>query len=408
MFLSIFAIIATNFFLIVKKPLPVSYEIVTSSLFSHFNEISLRLITFLILLFALLLFSKKNPSKFYTFLTLPWLFYLSNQSPAAIFLLILATFFLLAKQSLPYLVLTIVFSFIYLNQIQEIKSFLPNFQPQNLAISVIERQRHSPSNLSRKLTYNKLTHTTNLVFNHSISFFDFEQWSSPRDSYELIKLSSLPPKNNPLLLFSWQIPIIFIGLLTKKPGKKLLTLASFGLFFYFLFDKKYLGNTSFLVLPLTLDAYYNGLTQLTRKVKLTKLVFIALSLISILIYLSSYHNHPEKYFSTDLIYHQKIASWLRNSGTKYENIVITNRFGPTETFIPYYYKENNVVFRNLQPKDITNTNSIYIGLSGEFIGEGKNTDSALFPTNLTLLGKIIGEDEVVFEHGKEIWIVKPN
>ena len=109
-------------------------------------------------------------------------------------------------------------------------SFLSEIAPQRLSQEINERQKIDfvstnkklilPSAV-RKLIYNKPFLIFEKISLKFISFFDFEQFASPLDSYALITKSGIPPKNNFPLIYIWELPFLIYGIfvLVKKKMK---------------------------------------------------------------------------------------------------------------------------------------------------------------------------------------------
>ena len=387
-------------------PLPVNFEIASSKIFIHFNNYILKIFALFILVSAFQMFAENNAKRLFFYITIPWCLYIYEfRIIETIILFLSAVYYRTKKYNTPLIILIFILTFTALQNNRSLKIFLKNYDLARATLEVNEKQKFISEHLIRKITYNKLTYVVDISISHFISFFDFEQWSSPKDSYELIKLSGLSPKNNPLILFTWQIPIVFFGLLKYKPRAKLIFLGACGVGIFLIFEKKNLADSSFLVIPLIASVYYNGIKNIEEKLSSFALYFLLLlSFFSSTQYLAFYHKFPQKFLNTDLIYYQKIGSWLNSNSDNYPQIIISQRFGPTETFIPYYFEGNNITYRSYYFAEENNSENLYIGLSGEFVGKGKNTDTEIIPNNIDLIDKIQGEDEVVFEHGKELWI----
>ena len=83
-----------------------------------------------------------------------------------------------------------------------------------------------------------------------------------------------------------------------------------------------------------------------------------------------------------------------------------------------YYLQNdnqNISYQAFQFGQSKNTitttpspNIIYIGLIGEFVGEGKHLSQREKPSNFTLLNELSIDGEIVFDYGNNLWIGKFN
>ena len=63
--------------------------------------------------------------------------------------------------------------------------------------------------------------------------------------------------------------------------------------------------------------------------------------------------------------------------------------------------------KNITRDDLINgAEGAYIGFAGEFVGTGKNADKKETPDGFTRLRLIEGEEELVFDYGNNIWILK--
>ncbi len=315
-------------------------------------------------------------------------------------------------------------------------SFLNHLRPERLAFEINERQRIDflaverkfilPYGL-RKLTYNKPALALNKVVSQAVSFFDFEQFASPLDSYQIIRLSGLVPKGNPILGYIWEIPLVISGLYlllrNKKMAKEkvLLLLFCSGFASFLLFEKKLMVQSAFILLPLILILETLAIFNFVFKKPILSLLF-PLFLLGIINYHYRFFYQPQNYLTSHPFLFREIGYWLKENKTD-KDIIITTRFGSTHLMTAFYLEINPNLFwpeylNNKEEKtfdhlhfktfqvsqDRLEAKTVYIGLIGEFVKPGKYLEQRKQPNFFHLIKTISAEDETVFNYGNSIWI----
>lgn len=287
--------------------------------------------------------------------------------------------------------------------------------------------------LVRKFTYNKLSLATDRVIRKSISLLDFEQLASPIESYDIIKLSGILPKGNLPLYYVWELPLIVYGVfqLFKKNRNLKLWFAAVlisSLIPAIIFEKSdfsqygIFNHTSLFILT----TY--GLKKITKRLKNFKLafkfvfyVFIFLVIISYLNFLNLVYKKQTNYLRPNTLQYQQISNWVEKNTNNDQEIVVTNRFGPTQLAVPVYLDfsfdnywddydqalmtHQKLTFTNFDLQSQSPKNGIvYIGFPGEFVGASKHHDISMLPASYELLGVLKSSDESVYQFGKDLWV----
>lgn len=429
-----------NFLTTFHLPEMITLFLILLSVFSYLNRDKKKFFRFYPIFFALAAFSSW-PGLIFTFSFLLIIVILNSRK-----LNIRQKSF---KLALAFMFLVLVFLYankVFVNKTFE-KSFAYQFLPKNLAFEINERQKIDflavnkefvlPS-LFRKFTYNKPSLAFNKVFSHAIAFMDFEQFFSPLESYEIIRLSGLTPQGNPELGYIWELPLIAYGIYIFVEKRKVLHKKEILIFFasafipYLFFEKKFLSQTAFIVIPVFLLFEVLAVQRLIikisqiKKVYLKKLTLVFIILIGLLGTVSYHYSFFSKSRNSQTVHSflfREISRWLSQNKNGNDKITLTSRFGPThlmsafylhsdpKIFWPEYLKNgeekslDNITIKNFElGKNTFEANTIYIGLIGEFVGKGKNLELKNVPFSFKLIKKIVAEDETVFEYGKEIWI----
>lgn len=324
-------------------------------------------------------------------------------------------------------------------------SLLTKINPTELAHNIDERQMidYLASNkkfllpkVVRKFTYNKLSYGLDITIRKAISLFDFEQFASPNQSYDIIKLSGILPKGNIPLLYIWEIPLLIFGIfLVYKDHKDkrfwFTTVLLSSLVPALIFEKKDFSEYEvFLHLPFFI-AEIIAITVISKSLSGKKILKkLSLTLLGLVLLISSldfihflfFQNYY--YLPTNLIAYQKISTFLRENYEINENHVITNRFGPTQYAIPAYldfdfknywniYNPENMTYKNFTFEQIDfsevepDKEKYYFGFPAEIIGEQDSYDEKMLPSYYELIRTLELEDQLVYKFGKDIWIVKP-
>ena len=338
----------------------------------------------------------------------------------------------------------------YMHSLVPEHTFINQITPKRLAEEINERQKidYLASNKQfilptylRKFIYNKPFLAYEKTLKHGISFLDFEQFAFPLISYDIVKLSGLLPKGNLPLMYFWEIPLIIIGLLyiliqKKKEFKLLIFIAPVTILPYLFFEKRNLPTTGILSLPLLLIFEILGIYQIIKITKSSSkkyltvfAFFLALFFIFNIYeqYYLIYSKYPS-YQTSDLQLYKEIAGYIKEAGSEHSKIIVTDRIGPTNLMTSFYldlppkdywlavknHEEvitniNNMEFRPISiPTEDMADGILFIGLPGEFTKASENPNELPLPHNLSLIEEIVAPDEVVYQYGKNIWIVTAN
>jgi hypothetical protein len=289
--------------------------------------------------------------------------------------------------------------------------------------------------LVRKFTYNKLSLATDRVIRKSISLLDFEQLASPIESYDIIKLSGILPKGNLPLYYVWELPLIVYGVfqLFKKNRNLKLWFAAVlisSLVPVIIFEKNdfsqygiFLHASVFILTLLGLKEITKGMNNFKLVFKSIFFVFIFLVIISYLNFLNLVYKKQSNYLKPNTLQYQQIANWVDKNIDNDQEVVITNRFGPTQLAIPTYlnlsfdnywddYDQAQMTNQNLTflsfdlLSQVPKNGIVYIGFPGEFVGVSKHHDISMLPASYELLGVLKSSDESVYQFGKDLWVVK--
>jgi hypothetical protein len=326
------------------------------------------------------------------------------------------------------------------------RTFINQITPKRLAEDINERQKIDflASNKQfilpifiRKFIYNKPFLAYEKTLKHGVSFFDFEQFSFPLISYDIVKLSGLLPKGNLPLMYFWEIPLIMIGIfyvLTQKDNKlKLLILIiPLTLLPYLFFEKRNLPTTGIFSFPFLLIFETLGIYQIIKIIKLfSKKYLTLLAIFLTLIFISNIYEQYyliysdySRYQTSDLQLYKEIAGYIKDTKVKYSKIIVTDRIGPTNLMTSFYLdlppkdywlaanngqvisKINNMEFRPINiPTEDTSDSILFIGLPGEFTKPSKDPNNLPLPQNISLIDEIEAPDEIVYQYGKNIWVV---
>ncbi len=289
--------------------------------------------------------------------------------------------------------------------------------------------------LVRKFTYNKLSLATDRIIRKSISLLDFEYLASPIESYDIVKLSGILPKGNLALYYIWELPLIAYGMFQffkKSRGLKLwftiVLIAS--LIPAIIFEKNEFSQYGiFNHVPFFILTIY-GLKEITKGMRNFKLVFkfiifvfTFLILLNYLNFLNLVYIKQSEYLRPNTLQYQQIADWIDKNIENNQEVLITNRFGPTQLAVPAYL---NLSFNNywddydqvlMTHQNLTFTSfdlqtqkpksgTVYIGFPGEFVGVSKSHDISTLPVSYQLIDVLESSDESVYQFGNDLWIVK--
>ncbi len=287
----------------------------------------------------------------------------------------------------------------------------------------------------RKFTYNKLSLATDRIIRKSISLLDFEQLASPIESYDIIKLSGILPKGNLPLYYVWELPLIVSGVfqLFKKNRKLRLWFAVVlisSLIPAIIFEKSdfsqygIFNHASLFILTIY------GLKEIIKRLKNFKLafkyflyLFLFLVILNYLNFLNLVYKKQSNYLRPNTLQYQQIANWVEKNINNNQEVVVTNRFGPTQLAVPVYldlsfdnyWDHYSQVLMTNQKLTFTSfdllsqapkSGIVYIGFPGEFVGVSKYHDRSMLPASYKLIGVLESSDESVYQFGKDLWIAK--
>ena len=131
-----------------------------------------------------------------------------------------------------------------------------------------------------------------------------------------------------------------------------------------------------------------------------------LIILGIFPYYRTFYTRPLTHKSSESYFYREIARWISKNEDK--NVVVTTLFGPTEKMTKYYLGEvpSNVSFQNFDLiKEGASENTYYVGLPGQFVKKGMDLEEKeKTESRVQIIDKIIGEGELVFEYGENLWI----
>jgi hypothetical protein len=180
---------------------------------------------------------------------------------------------------------------------------------------------------------------------------------------------------------------------------------------YLFFEKKLLATTAFLtIVPMfliELAAIYKIIISKSTFLRILLTLAVIFSLLEIFAYSKIFFFKTQSYQLPQSYLLKEVSLWIDEYKNTDKKIIVSNRMGYSDLLIPYYIHPlpSNITFKTFSfLKEKPQANTIYIGLTGEFVGKGKNLEDREFPPGIEILSKIIGEDEPVFEYGKNIWV----
>lgn len=420
-------------FLVFKSPPMEISEIEIAQILFNIPQLFLRIIGLLITFSSSYIFAliatktlKTKQKHFFTLFFLlfffsPWQNLLSTFLPIQNILLLILLTVLLIKNKWIFIVLpiVIVITVIFLTHTEKNYIFINSLKPSKLAFEINERQKidylavnkkYILPSLFRKITYNKPTLALNKLTGHLISFFDFDYWSSPIDSYALIKLSGYTPKANIPLLYIWEIPLIISGIILLKQKKVLLILSLVALIPFLIFETKILAKSAYLISPVLLFLEAYALSKINFGKLSVKMLAFIMFIIPLFSFYKFFYFTPEVYQTPHGVFFKQISLWIDSNRNTYQNIVISPKFGAVQKATDYYLHDSNNLNITYEEFDLKNNNPkpdiVYIGLVGEFVGKGKDIEEKEPLNGILVLQKIKANEEIVFEYGKEIWIGK--
>lgn len=428
----LFVVLAKLLLIIFKSPPMEISEIEIAKILFNIPALFYRILGLLVLVFSSYLFalisSRAVQSKsrliffisFLLFFLSPWQNLISTflPIPNVLILVLLLIIYLKPKFKIITLIVLVFISLLYFSSTEKDYLFVNSLKPSKLGFEINERQKIDflavnkkfilPS-LFRKITYNKPILAFNKIIGHFISFFDFDYWASPVNSYAIIRLSGYSPKGNIPLVFLWEIPLIILGIFLYKDKKKTFVIFLIALIPYLVFETKILPKTAFLASPILLFLEVYAIS----KINLKGFSFNSLALIIVAFSLFTYYKffffEFKVYQTPQPFYFKEVSSWIKRNQNSYQNFIVSPLFGPIEKSVLYYLGKNdlNISFNTFDlKKNYPKPNTIYIGLVGEFVGRGKDIEEKEPVNGVTILERLKSNEEIVFEYGKEIWITK--
>lgn len=158
-------------------------------------------------------------------------------------------------------------------------------------------------------------------------------------------------------------------------------------------------------------------------------VFLTLVLISAINFNHIFYFQPSRYQTSDLSLHLQISDWIAKNSDEYENIFVTNRFGPTNLTTHVYldldaqkywgsvvesennerFVVDNYTFTQINPNVIDkNSRDVFIAFPGEFYNSLEVFEAQGTPDNFRLVTTLTSEDELVYRFGNDLLVVKYN
>ncbi len=285
-----------------------------------------------------------------------------------------------------------------------------------------------------RLALNKGFYGLNQLMTDVLAPFNYEQVSAPLQAQALLgtdyyKINALPK------IFFWEIPLILFGLVIyfrQIPGVFKIILFS-GLFCAIFFKSHQLT----LALPAFALAEGLFLSHLWASLKKFQLYVGGVAIIFYLLAMADFTNqlwfHPEEWFNQKELLQQKIWQTLTDQQIKDNKIFVTDRLGEPAYYYLYYHKVNPQTFQQTSKLGTTlddgsqrvdsvgnvsfgsfkffeaprASDQIWVGLSGEFLGQYKATRSdEVLISDGTVIKKIpfVEMDSNFF--GDEVWFVK--
>ena len=223
-----------------------------------------------------------------------------------------------------------------------------------------------------------------------------------------------------------QIPLLAAGLyLTIKrklhsPAILILAIVSSILALTIFSKRELLSNGVLFLVPIV---YLTSFCLINIKQKSIFYLVILILITSFLGKTKFFYTFQNDFRYTHGYFYKEITDFINESGSNYEQIVVTDRFGPTFLAVSYYldippekywgqYTQDESAYKNMSfdsfAKDSEfENNTVYIGLMGDFLGKvrGNSADYTL-PKYFEKIKTIKGWDAPVTEHGDELWIAK--
>ena len=331
-------------------------------------------------------------------------------------------------------IMVILSNKVYLKNIYE-KTFLYEITPQVVSKEITDSimNAHLGSNkeiiiptLIQKIALNKYVVILSKTFNKSISLFDFEHWASPLSSYAILTRSGILPKGSWPAISILQIPLLAAGLyftIKKKlhsPAIFILAIVSSILAFTIFSKRELLSNGVLFLVPIV---YLTSFCLINIKQKSIFYLVILILITSFLGKTKFFYTFQNDFRYTHGYFYKEIADFIDESSSNYEQIVVTDRFGPTFLAASYYIDipperywsqfthsdkaYENLLFKSFDTTSNFQTGTVYLGLMGEFIGkineENYNYDK---PEDFEFIKEIRGWNAPVTNFGNKLWIAK--
>ena len=367
-------------------------------------------------------------------------------------------------------------------------TFVETIFPKSLTAEINDRQKidYLSANkafllpaLVRKFIYNKPELALNKLTNQVVSIFDFEHFAFPLESYDEVRLSGFIPKGNLPLVYPWDIVLVLVsfGILLKQSKdkskqlmpkmhefsrlsgskslftaslqhrakspefsrslNKILTLLLIGILPAIVFLKRdFYIYGSIAIIPLYI-ILCSGFASLLNRYQnspiagksIINFIIVLTTVIGIVRFVNTFYFNQHVYKTSDVLFFQDISNWVRTN-TSNQNIIITNRFGPTALMTSVYLDVSTTTYWDAYSKSLANPNksviqidniifkefyypeepqpsaTIFIGLPGEFVNKGTDLEKRSLPQTLQKLGQLTEPDELVWQYGQNLLIMQ--
>ena len=284
-----------------------------------------------------------------------------------------------------------------------------------------------------RIAFNKLYFGSEAIFRSFVTPFNFEKIFSPFQSQTVLTMDGSNLRFLPQLYF-WELPIITAGIVISfKKNKKLLWLFVSAFESLLLFP----GSLIFLLPAIVISEVY-AITHLFAKLKLGKIIIAASALMlfwimNYLIFADILLNNYSLWMPEQDVRQYQMWNFVDSTKQDWPAIYVTDRLGEPVFYYLYYLKidpkyfiENKVngpllnnqtrridsvgtvFFGSFNyPKSYDYLTSLYMGLSGEFIGKNRDASTYSSVENGQILKRIDGVDTSEKKTlGGELWFVK--
>ncbi len=239
----------------------------------------------------------------------------------------------------------------------------------------------------RKILYNKPGLAINTVLQRSVALVDVEQWTAPLAAWTVTGLSGLPPKGLLPLVYYWEVPLIIYGLV-KFGIKDIKWWIIAGWIGGIFLDKRFFTVGGILFIPALVVILAKMMESFDKR------LVMAVYLAAVGFFYREMFFNQLKWQYSDVYLYRQTAMWLKNNKPTDTQVAVTNKFGPMDVMLKFYGVLPNP---RIEVGEFTpSPGKIYIGLPKELknIPEDK------------VIKKIEADDELVYGHGKGLWIAK--